>query len=229
MEQPYISVSLMCMDLMHADEQLQSLNHHFEGLHFDVMDGHYCKNFALTPAFLRAVRSRSMLPIDAHLMMTNPNDFLDEIAHAGASSISVHAETIHTDAFRTLNHIHELGCQTGLVLNPATTLFSALPILSRVDILTIMTVDIGFAGQAFIWEMLDKIRQAKELREAHGWHYHIQIDGGCRKDYYKALHDAGADRYIVGNAGFFSLGPNLEAAADKMRAQFREAVYGGSQ
>lgn len=216
----------MCMDFLKVGEQLEVLNHNFDGLHFDIMDGHFCKNLSLSPAFLRAIRKKTDLPVDVHIMATEPGDFIEEIGRAGATSISVHAETINTDAFRTFRKIKELGCKVGLVLNPATTLEENRYLLGEVDLLTIMTVDIGFAGQKFILEMLDKIRTAKQMRESKGYHYLIQIDGGCRADYYRQLYLAGADAYIVGNAGLFSLDENLQKASDKMHRQFAEAIYG---
>lgn len=226
MRKVYHSVSLMCMDFLRVQEQVEVFNRNFDGLHFDVMDGHYCKNLALSPAFLQAVRSVTDLPIDVHIMATTPSDFIPAIAEAGATCISVHAETINTDAFRTFQLIRSLGCKVGLVLNPATTLESVSYMLDRIDLLTIMTVDVGFAGQKFIMEMLDKIRLARDLREQKQYHYLIQIDGGCRKDYYKQLYDAGADAYIVGNAGLFSLSENLQTACDIMHSQFEAAVGG---
>lgn len=222
----YISVSLMCMDFLRVGEQLEILNRNFDGLHFDIMDGHFCKNLSLSPAFLRAIRNKSDLPIDVHIMATDPGDFIEDIARAGATSISVHAETINTDAFRTFRQIRELGCKVGLVLNPATRLEETIYLLGEVDLLTIMTVDVGFVGQKFIFEMLDKIRTAKQMRESRDYHYLIQIDGGCKKDYYRQLYLAGADAYIVGNAGLFSLDKDLQKASDEMHRQFDEATGG---
>ena len=226
MNHPTFSVSLMCMDFLNVQSQLEVLNRNFDGLHFDIMDGHFCKNLALSPSFLRAVRQATNLHIDVHIMATHPNDFIAEIAAAGATSISVHAEAINTDAFRIFSQIHDLGCKIGLVLNPATTLEDVTYLLGRVDILTIMTVDVGFAGQKFIMEMLDKIRLASQLREERGYHYIIQVDGGCKMDYYRLLNEAGAEAYIVGNAGLFSLDEDLQTACDKMRRQFSEAICG---
>lgn len=227
MRNTFISVSLMCMDFLHVQQQIEIFNRNLDGLHFDIMDGHFCKNLALSPAFLRAVRSVTDLPIDVHIMAQQPGDFIEEVAKAGATSISLHAETVNSDAFRSFQQIQSLGCKVGLVLNPATTLESVIYMLGRVDILTIMTVDVGFAGQAFITEMLEKIRLARKLREEHHFHYIIQIDGGCRQEYYKPLYDAGADAFIVGNAGLFSLSPDLQEACTMMRRHVLAGINGG--
>ncbi|MBC5581897.1 allulose-6-phosphate 3-epimerase [Anaerofilum sp. BX8] len=228
MKREYLSPSLMCMDFLHAEEQLKIFEKNFDALHFDIMDGHFCKNLALSPAFLRVVSSTCNLPVDAHLMATKPDDFLvDAVAEAGASCISLHAETINRDGFRMMNKIEKLGCKKGLVLNPSTPLDCIKYLLGRIDLLTVMTVDVGFAGQSFIFEMLDKIREARRMREENGWHYLIQVDGGCRQEYYRMLHDAGAEAYILGNAGLFSLDPDLQIACNKMRRQFSTAIAGG--
>lgn len=230
MKKEYLSPSLMCMDFLHAAEQLEIFEKNFDALHFDIMDGHFCKNLALSPAFLQAVCAACHLPVDVHLMATRPDDFLiDAVAGAGAACISLHAEVINRDGFRLMDKIEKLGCKKGLVLNPSTSLDSVKYLLGRIDLLTVMTVDVGFAGQRFIFEMLDKIKEACRLREENGWTYLIQIDGGCRREHYKLLHDAGADAYIVGNAGLFSLDPDLQTACDKMRRQFSTAVTGGGQ
>jgi D-allulose-6-phosphate 3-epimerase len=220
------AVSLMCMDFLKMKEQLEILNQRVGMYHIDIMDGHYCKNITLSPDLIRAFKKVSTLPMDIHLMTTNHDDWIDIVAEAGADIISPHAETINGDAFRTYNRITNLGCKCGLVLNPATTLESVKHYLNRIDLLTIMTVDVGFSGQPFIEEMLDKIKEAKELREKYGYHYKIQIDGSCNKKTYKALHDAGADIYILGGSGLFSLDEDLNRACDKMYAAYEKEVGG---
>ncbi|MEY8309824.1 D-allulose 6-phosphate 3-epimerase [Erysipelotrichaceae bacterium 51-3] len=214
--------SLMCMDLVQMKKQLNVLDQQMDLYHFDIMDGHYCKNITLSPMVLKAVRQCTDKYIDVHLMTTEPADWVEACATAGASCISPHAETINTDAFRMIHKIKDAGCDFGVVLNPATPLSYVEPYLNSVDILTIMTVDVGFAGQKFIEEMLDKIALAKKLREERGYHYRIQIDGSCNKANYKALREAGADIYIIGNKGLFSLDPDLRTACEKMKEEFRK-------
>lgn len=220
------AVSLMCMDFLKMKEQLEIFNERIGMLHVDIMDGHFCKNITLSPGLIQTFKKVATIPMDVHLMTTNHQDWLEVVARAGADIISPHAETINADAFRTFNKIKELGCQCGLVLNPATTLESVRHYLNRIDLLTIMTIDVGFAGQPFITEMLEKIRQAKELREQYGYHYRIQIDGSCSAKNFRALHDAGADVYIVGNAGLFSLDPDLNRAFDRLYSNYEAAVGG---
>ena len=200
MNKDQIAVSLMCMDFLKIKEQLEVLNESVGMYHIDIMDGHFCKNITLSPDLIKSFKKVSKLPMDVHLMTTEPNDWIETVAEAGADIISVHAETINGDAYRIYNEIERLGCKRGLVLNPATTLESVKHYLNRVDLLTIMTVDVGFSGQPFIEEMLDKIAEAKKLREENGYHYKIQIDGSCNPKTFKRLKEAGADIYILGGS-----------------------------
>lgn len=218
------SVSLMCMDFLNVREQLEILNNHVGMYHVDIMDGHYCKNITLSPDLVKSFKKVSKLPLDVHLMTTNPEDWIDPVAEAGADIISLHAETINGQAFRLYNRIEELGLKTGLVLNPATPLSEAAHYLNRIDLLTIMTVDVGFAGQPFIEEMLDKIKEAKRLREEKGFHYQIQIDGSCKPATFKKLTEAGADVLILGSSGLFGLDNDLKTACMKMTESYKAAL-----
>ena len=212
---PDFAVSLMCMDYLKISEQMEVLNDNVSMLHADIMDGHFCKNITLSPDLIKAFASVTTLPIDAHLMTTNPGDWIDACAEAGAGYISLHAETINTDAFRQINYIKSLGCKVGIVLNPATPLEYIRHYLNRVDMLTIMTVDVGFAGQSFIDEMLEKIEEAVRIREENGYTYKIQVDGSVNERTYKRLYDAGCDVYVLGSSGLFTLDDDLQVACDK--------------
>lgn len=218
--------SLMCMDLGKMKEQFAIMDRYVKLYHVDIMDGHFCKNMALTPGILKSFREMTNTDIDVHFMTTNPSDWIEMCAKAGATYISPHAETINTDAFRTMQLIQNLGCKCGVVLNPATPLSYVESYLENIDMLTIMTVDIGFAGQKFIDQMYAKISQAKELREKNGYHYKIQIDGHCNKENYKQLTEAGADVLIVGNAGLFGLDQDLDTACRKMELEYKESLLG---
>jgi D-allulose-6-phosphate 3-epimerase len=218
------SVSLMCLDYLKIREQIEILNAKADYYHVDIMDGHFCKNITLSPDFMRAVKKIARLPLDVHLMTEYPNVFIDPVRDAGAEWISPHAETINTDAFRTLNKIKSLGAKAGVVLNPATPLEYIKHYAGQLDLLTIMTVDVGYAGQPFIEEMLDKIRLAKQWKEQYGYTYKISIDGSCNAKTFKKLNDAGAEMYVMGSSGLFSLDPDLSVAYDRMLQNFRDAV-----
>lgn len=218
------SVSLMCLDFMDAGTQIDILNARADAFHMDIMDGHFAPNLTLSPDFVGATGRRARLPMEVHLMTETPNQWIEQLAKADAKTLSVHAETITRDTFRTLNRIRDLGCDVGLVLNPGTPLGQVGDYLSRVDLLTLMTVDVGFANQPFIPEVLDKIRDAVRRREAEGFGYAIQIDGSCNGHTFGPLREAGADVFVLGNSGFFGLDPDLPTAWDKMVASYEHAT-----
>lgn len=216
--------SLMCMDFLKMREQLEILNTRADLYHVDIMDGHYCKNITLSPDMISTFAKVATLPMDVHFMTTTPADWLEMCARAGAKILSPHAETINADAFRTMNLIEKLGCQAGVTLNPATPLDTIRHYVERIDLLTLMTVDVGFAGQPFIEEMLPKIEQAAEWKAKHGFKYRIQIDGSCNRGTFKRLVNAGAEVLIVGSSGLFKLDDDLNRAYDKMLTLFEEAM-----
>lgn len=210
------SPSLMCMDLSKFKEQVEVLNKKADFYHVDIMDGHFVKNITLSPFFIQELKKISKLPIDAHLMVENPSDFVDMTIDAGADYISLHAETINGEAFRLAHYIKEKGKKFGVVLNPETPIETIRHYIHHVDKLTIMTVDPGFAGQKFVVEMIDKIKEAKELKEKYGYKYLITIDGSCNKNTFQQLLEAGAEVLIVGTSGLFNLDEDVEKAWDLM-------------
>ena len=217
------SISLMCVDYLNLKEQLLKLNEKADYYHIDIMDGHYCKNITLSPDFIRAIKPVTKLPIEVHLMVERPTDFIGMVAEAGADVISVHAETINTDTFRVLSQIKALGCQTGVVLNPATPLEEIKYYAGRLDFLTIMTVDVGYAGQSFITEMLDKIKQAAAWKEAFGYTYKIQVDGSCNEKTFSRLKAAGTELFILGSSGLFNLDEDVTVAYENMLDIFQKS------
>ena len=221
---PLFAASLMCMNFLDVREELEELNKGCDLLHADVMDGHFAKNLTLSPDFIRAVKSVSHLPIDAHLMVEHPEQYLDGLIDIGVDYISLHLETINVNAFRLMRKIKGAGIKFGLVLNPATPIEAAQHLLSEVDLLTIMTVDVGYAGQAFIPQMLDKIEQANRLKESHGYGYIIQVDGGCGPKTYRDLWQAGARAFVLGTSGLFGRKETIAASCELMREEFDEAI-----
>ena len=188
------------------------------------MDGHFVKNITLSPDFVKAISKAVKIPMDCHLMVTDPDDYIESLAQAGAGYICPHAETINSDAFRIINKIRANGCKVGVVLNPATPLSYIQHYIHLVDKITIMSVDPGFAGQPFIREMLDKIAEAKRLKEEHGYKYIIEVDGSCNANTFKDLAAAGTECFIVGSSGLFNLDEDLTIAWDKMIETFNACV-----
>ncbi len=223
------SPSLMCMDFLNIKNQIETLNSRCDFYHIDIMDGHYVPNLTLSPDFVRAVSTVAKKPLDCHLMVTNPADYIAPLKAAGAEYICPQVETITANAFRTINTIKGCGCKAGAVFNPATPLSAARYYLHLLDKITIMTVDPGFAGQPFIKEMLCKIEQARTLKEKNGYSYIIEIDGSCNEKTFGDLYSAGAECFVVGSSGLFSLDPDLETAWHKMEQNFTEAVRGNKR
>lgn len=217
---PIFSASLMCMNMLEMKEQFRVLNERIQMYHVDIMDGHFCKNITLSPDFVKVCATVAKRPIDVHLMVEHPGDYIDQLIACGAAVISPHAETINVDAFRTIDKVKSAGCQMGVVLNPATPLSAVSHYLNHIDLLTIMTVDVGYSGGKFVPEMLEKIREAVRIREERGLQYVIQVDGACNAANFKAMDEAGAEAYVVGNTGLFAMDPDLKKAADILYENF---------
>jgi len=218
------SPSLMCMSLMDIQNQIKVLNERADMVHIDIMDGHYVKNITLSPFFMEQIRGHLKIPMDVHLMVEKPSELLQAVIDAGATYISPHAETINSEAFRIIDKIKSSGCKASVAINPSTPLSQIQHYIHHLDKITFMSVDPGFAGQKFIPEVLDKIREAKALKEKHGYNYLIEIDGSCNERTYKILEAAGVEVFIVGTSGLFNLDSDLNAAWDKMMGHFHAQV-----
>ncbi|MCY1117653.1 D-allulose 6-phosphate 3-epimerase [Bacillus safensis] len=215
------SPSLMCMDLIHFREQIHLLNTRADRYHVDVMDGHYVKNITLSPFFIEQLRKLTNLPIDVHLMAEHPQEFLiDACIDAGATMICLHPEVVQKDAFRMIRHIHERKCEVGFVLNPATPVSALDSFIHLIDRVTIMTIDPGFAGQPFIKEMLQKIKQVKDIKKHKGYSFSIEVDGSCNESTFRLLAEAGNEIYIIGTSGLFGLHKQLDTAWETMKQIF---------
>jgi ribulose-phosphate 3-epimerase len=172
-------------------------------IHADVMDGHFVPNITIGPLIVEAVKRVTDLPIDVHLMIENPDNYISAFAEAGASYISVQVETcIHLN--RTVQRIKDCGARAGVVLNPATSLSSLEWVLDEVDYVLIMSVNPGFGGQAFIPSSLDKIKALRQQIQARGLSVLIEVDGGVNENTIAAIASAGADVFVAGSAIFGS-------------------------
>jgi ribulose-phosphate 3-epimerase len=170
-------------------------------IHFDVMDGHFVPNLTIGTPVLASLRKVTSLPIDCHMMIENPNDFIEPFADAGADWMSVHYEACR-HLHRTLEHIAQHGMQPAVVINPATEVDLLIPILGMVHHVLVMSVNPGFGGQSFIPYSLKKIRRLKELRQELGHSYRIEVDGGVAHDTIAQVVEAGADLLVAGSAVF---------------------------
>ncbi len=229
-----INPSLMCMDFLAIREQITVLNKRADMYHFDIMDGHFVPNITLSPDIAGAIAPISEIPLDFHLMCTDPGLFIEPLEKAvrplterGVKSfLSPHAEVMSGCGFRLLDRIVSAGFRPGIAINPETPLSMIEAYMHKLDKITFMSVDPGFSGAAFIPEALDKVRQAAEIKKSDPERYHfiIEIDGSCNKKTYRLLSDAGIESFIVGSSGLFGNDPDLTAAWDIMQKDIAEAL-----
>ena len=170
-------------------------------LHVDVMDGHFVPNITIGPPVVAAVHATSTLPLDVHLMISEPRRYLDAFVRAGAASISVHQETC-PDLAETVAEIRALGARPSVALNPDTPIDTVADVLPEVDMLLVMSVHPGFGGQSFIASALTKIEEARRLRDELGARFLIEVDGGITIANVGRVAAAGADVIVAGTAIF---------------------------
>lgn len=170
-------------------------------IHVDVMDGRFVPNITLGPVVVSAVRKATQLPLDVHLMIVEPERYIEAFAKAGASSITIHAEACF-HLHRTLQQIRDAGAKPAVVLNPATPLVALEEILPDVEMVLLMSVNPGFGGQAFIPEVMDKVRRLRAMIAARGLSTLIEVDGGVNARNARQLIEAGADVLVAGSAVF---------------------------
>ena len=172
-------------------------------IHIDVMDGHFVPNITIGPLVVEAIKNVTNLPLDVHLMISNPDKYIKDFIKAGSSILSVHAETCpHLQ--RTINHIRELGIKPAAVLNPSTSLSTLEYILEEVDMVLLMTVNPGFGGQKFISSMIPKIKKLRKLIDEKHLPVELEVDGGINLDNISKVVKAGADVIVAGSAVFKS-------------------------
>ena len=172
-------------------------------IHDDVMDGRFVPNMTIGPIVIEALRKATAKPLDVHLMIVEPERYLDDFSRAGADHLIVHCEPASTTHLhRTIGHVRDLGKTAGVVLNPGTSLSQIEYVLDLVDIVLLMTVDPGFGGQQFLPSMLPKIRALRRMCDERGLDPHIEVDGGLSGDNAWQVIEAGANAIVAGSAVF---------------------------
>jgi len=210
-----IAPSILSADFSNLSQQIRLTEiGGADWIHCDVMDGHFVPNITIGPIIVKAAKKCSKLPIDVHLMIENPDKYLETFANAGANYISVHVEeVVHLN--RTINRIKELGCKAGVVVNPATPINSIFDIAEYIDLLLIMTVNPGFGGQKFITNSIRRIEEAVSLRKKFNSNFLIEIDGGVNKETIVEAKKAGVDVFVAGSAIFHA--DNVTAATAELK------------
>jgi len=220
-ERTVLSPSLLSADFGNLAEQVRAVERGGAGaIHLDVMDGHFVPNLTIGPPVVKAVDRISSLPLDVHLMIEEPDRYLEAFRESGADWISVHVEAVH-HLHRTVVRIRQLGASPGVVLNPATPLTELEEIVEDVDFVLLMSVNPGFGGQAFIPSALSKVAALKKIITRRGLGTRIEVDGGVDAGNAGDLVRAGADILVAGNA-IFGKGDPVENSRRLLRLM-REA------
>lgn len=220
MNQIKISPSILSADFTRlADQVHEAEEAGVDYIHVDVMDGHFVPNITIGPLVVKALRPITKLPLDVHLMIENPEFYIEDFSKAGANIITVHQEaTPHLH--RTIQQIHDLGIKAGVSINPSTSVKTLDEIICDVDLILVMSVNPGFGGQSYIHSCTNKIRKVREMLDERGVSADLEVDGGVNVDTVCEVISAGANAFVAGSAIFNdknSVAENVSALREKIK------------
>lgn len=221
-----IAPSVGCCDLFHVEEQMKLINERSDFLHVDVKDGVYVPSFGIGPDFVAylARHLKGVKPMDAHLMVTRPQQYLETFAKAGATYITPHTDCIARDAFVTIHAIKDLGCKAGVALSPSVPLGDIEYYLPLLDKVTVMIVDPGISGQPVDEQMFVKIKALADIRRQRGLRFLIEADGSMNAALYRPLHEAGADMVVLGPPALWNKADDFGKAWSIMEEELAAAL-----
>ncbi len=217
MNERLLCPSMMCANYGHLADEVRALDDAgVDIFHCDIMDGTFVPNFTMAVMDVKTIRRYTDKPVDCHLMIENPANKVDWFINAGADIIYIHPES-ERYVVKTLAHIKEMGAKAGIAVNPDTSVASISEILNLCDYVMVMTVNPGFAGQAFIDFTKKKIKQLVELKEEYG--FKIMIDGHCSPEVVEDLSNLGADGFILGSSALFRKGKTYKQLISELRGE----------
>ncbi len=214
---PILAPSILAADYTKLGEQIDECNKaDVQWLHCDIMDGHFVPNISYGPKFVEAAGSCTDAFLDVHLMIENPDQYIESFVDAGADQITVHQEAC-PHLHRTIQNIHQHGVTAGVALNPATSLQVVEPIMNDVDLVLLMSVNPGFGGQSFIESTYRRIQQLRKMQDEQGAGFIIEVDGGVNLDNIEKVTQCGADVLVAGSAVFKA--KNINKRIEKLSKQ----------
>lgn len=214
---PVLAPSILASDYTKLGDQINECTEAgIQWIHCDIMDGHFVPNISYGPKFVEAAGSCTDAFLDVHLMIENPNRYIETFADAGADQITVHQETC-PHLHRTIQNIHQQGITAGVAVNPATSLQTIEPILNLVDLVLVMSVNPGFGGQSFIEETFNRLQQLRNMRNERGAGFLIEVDGGVNLENIERVTRSGADVLVAGSAVFKA--KNIPKRIEKLTQQ----------
>lgn len=220
-----IAPSILAADFTRLGEQVRDADQAgADWIHIDVMDGRFVPNITMGPLVVEAVKRVTSLPLDVHLMIVEPERYIDAFAQAGADHITVHIEA-SPNFHRTVQTIHEAGCKAGVAINPHTSATALTEMMPFIDIINVMTVNPGFGGQAFIAQTMSKIADLRAMVGDIRRDIFIEVDGGINAETASSAIQAGADVLVVGSA-IFSDDYSVQAGVDKIRNTVKQTSSG---
>ena len=197
-----IAPSIIASDFTHLADEISVIESAgADWLHMDIMDGHFVPTITVGPLFVQACKRATKLPIDAHLMISDPDQYLEVFAKAGANNITVHVETC-PNLLQTIQKIKSLGCTAGVTLNPATPASALDSVLPLVDLVLVMSVKPGYSGQSFMPEMISKVEEIRNKLNALRSNAYLEVDGGISAETLPLMYKAGANVFVAGSALF---------------------------